>query len=281
MARQLRIECENGLYHVTARGNARSVIFVDKNDNDKFIECLASVVDRYQWFCHGYCLMSNHYHLLIETPLGNLSQGMKILNGRYAQYFNHRYKKVGHVFQGRFKGILVEKESYLLELSRYLVLNPVRAEMVRHASEWPWSSYRAMAGMVTTPTWLTVDWLLGAFGCRVGKARLAYKQFVSEGGNQPSPFNELKNQIYLGSAMFVEEMQCQLDPGQSLEDIPRPQIGKVKKPLTYYAEKMLSRNQKIALAYRSGCYTQYEIGSYFGVSHATVSRAVKSYESSR
>jgi len=174
--------------------------------------------------------------------------------------------------------LLVEKENYLLELSRYLVLNPVRAEMVRSAEEWPWSSYRAMVGMVPTPEWLTVDWLLSVFDSRVGKARLAYKQFVSEGRNQPSPFSELKNQIYLGSELFVEEMQCLLNPDQSLEDIPRAQTGQVKKLLSYYADQQLSRNKKIAIAYRSGCYTQYEIGSYFGVSHATVSRAVKEYE---
>jgi len=119
---------------------------------------------------------------------------------------------------------------------------------------------------------------LSVFDSCVGKARLAYKQFVSEGRNQPSPFGELKNQIYLGSELFVEEMQCLLNPDQSLEDIPLAQTGQVKKPLSYYADQQLSRNQKIAIAYRSGCYTQYEIGSYFGVSHATVSRAVKEYE---
>ena len=179
--------------------------------------------NRFYWYCHAYCLMDNHCHLLIETNAPTLSKGMKHLNGTYTQRFNRSHKRVGHVFQGRFKGILVEKESYLLELSRYIVLNPVRARMVREAKEWPWSSYRATAGMSRVHDCLTTDWLLGTFNHKRLKAQQAYRDFIKEGKNQPSPWEKLKNQIYLGSPEFVEDMQCKLDPEQSLKDIPKLQ----------------------------------------------------------
>ena len=275
MARQLRIECEFGLYHVTARGNARQVIFHDEYDWKCFLEYFSVAVDRHGWICHSYCLMPNHYHLLIETPQPNLSKGMQYVNGRYAQYFNRRYKRAGHVFQGRFTGILVEKESYLMELCRYIVLNPVRAELVHTASDWPWSSYRSLAGSIEAPEWLTVDWLLGCLGNHLVAAQNHYKQFVAQGAGQPSPLKELKNQIYLGSDQFVEEMQCKLNPEQSLKDIPRPQIATVKKPLAFYILQGSSRKENMAQAYASGHYTLAEIANYFSVSTATVSRAVK------
>ena len=154
MARPLRLEFPGALYHVTSRGNQRGNIFDDNDDRRQFLLVLQEVCHRYNWICHAYCLMSNHYHLLIETPDGNLSQGMRQLNGVYTQYFNRRHGRVGHVFQGRYKGILVDKNSYLLELARYIVLNPVRAGLVRSAREWPWSSYRATAGLTECPGWL-------------------------------------------------------------------------------------------------------------------------------
>ena len=142
MARPLRIEFANALYHVTARGNERRDIFFDTTDREAFLNGLAASCDRFNWLCHAYCLMSNHYHLLIETPDGNLSAGMRQLNGCYTQQVNRRHGRVGHLFQGRFKGILVEKDAYLLEMARYIVLNPVRAGMVASPADWPWSSYR-------------------------------------------------------------------------------------------------------------------------------------------
>ena len=144
MARPLRIEFEGAFYHITARGNARQDIFLGDEDRVGFLAVLAGVVDRFGWICHEYRLMSNHYHLLIETPEANLSNGMRQLNGVYTQAFNRRHGWVGHVLQGRFKSILVEKESHLLELARYVVLNPVRANMVRYARQWKWSSYRTL-----------------------------------------------------------------------------------------------------------------------------------------
>jgi len=130
MARPLRIEYEGAVYHVTARGNARSDIYLSDSDRELFLDALAYVVDRFGWVCHAYCLMDNHYHLMIETPQANLSRGMGQLNGIYTQRFNRKHDRVGHVYQGRFKSIVVDKESYLLELSRYVVLNPVRKDRV-------------------------------------------------------------------------------------------------------------------------------------------------------
>jgi REP element-mobilizing transposase RayT len=278
MARPLRIEFAGALYHITARGNARQDIYLTDDDCHQFLEILQCACDRYQWLCHAYCLMSNHYHLLIETQAPTLSKGMKYINGTYTQAFNRGHNRVGHVFQGRFKGILIDKDSYLLELARYIVLNPVRARMVRTAEDWLWSSYRATAGQAKAHALLTTDWVLGNFGRKRKIAQEKYRAFVQEGKNQPSPWESLKNQIYLGSDNFVEDMQCKIDPEQSLKDIPKPQRRSPVKPLSYYKEKYKNRNRAMAEAYRSGHYTLAQVGDEFGVSYATVSRAVKDHE---
>ena len=159
----MRIEFEGALYHVTARGNRQESIFYCDDDRDSFLHILGKVITRYNWICHAYCLMDNHYHLMIETPEANLSAGMRQLNGVYTQTLNRTHGKVGHVFQGRFKSILVEKESYLLELCRYIVLNPVRVGCVAKPDEWVWSSYNATTTGKNVPEWLTVDWVLAQF----------------------------------------------------------------------------------------------------------------------
>ncbi|MGL6159698.1 transposase [Microbulbifer sp.] len=278
MARPLRIEFAGALYHVTARGNARQDIYLEDADKVGFLELVGKACERYDWLCHAYCLMSNHYHLLLETGTPSLSKGMKYLNGTYTQQFNRRHKRVGHVFQGRFKAILVEAESYLLELARYIVLNPVRARMVRAAKDWPWSSYRATAGLAQPHPVLTTDCVLGNFGARRGRAQKGYRQFVQEGRGQPGPWESLKNQIYLGSDEFVEDMQCRMNPEQSLQDIPKPQKRSPPRPLAHYRERYPERNEAMAKAYLSGHYTLAQVGAEFGVSYATVSRAVKSFE---
>lgn len=166
MARPLRLEFAGALYHLTARGNARSEIFADDEDRRVFLELLGKEIAQQGWRCYAYCLMGNHYHLLIETPEANLVAGMRRLNGVYTQAFNRRHQRVGHVFQGRYKSIVVDKDSYGLELSRYIVLNPVRARMVKRAQDWAWSSYGATVGAVAQPSWLDRDWVLGQMGTR-------------------------------------------------------------------------------------------------------------------
>jgi len=164
MARPLRIEFPGALYHVTSRGNERAPIYFADLDRRSFLGILGDVVEQHRWMCHAYCLMPNHYHLVIQTLEPNLSRGMRQLNGVYTQRFNRRHDRVGHLFQGRFKGILVEREGHLLELVRYVVLNPVRAGMERDPEEYRWSSLRATLGLVRAPRWLTVDPLLRHFG---------------------------------------------------------------------------------------------------------------------
>jgi putative transposase len=151
MARPLRIQFAGALYHVTSRGDGREAIYIQDQDRQVWLEVLGHVCERFNWVVHAYCQMGNHYHLLVETPEGNLAKGMRQLNGVYTQRFNQAHARVGHVFQGRYKAILVQKEAYLLELSRYVVLSPVRARMVGEAGDWPWSNYRATAGMAPVP----------------------------------------------------------------------------------------------------------------------------------
>ncbi|MDX8400228.1 MAG: transposase [Gallionellaceae bacterium] len=223
MARPLRIEFSGALYHVTARGNARESINRDDADRQQFLTLLQNTVDRYDWYCHAYCLMGNHYHLLIETNTPTLSKGMKFLNGTYTQHFNRQHQRVSHVLQGRFKAILVQKDAHLLELSRYIALNPVRAQMVRDAGDWPWSSYRATATYDESEACLTCEWVLAGFAETQNLAQQRYRDFVKAGKGQPSPWKKLKNQIFLGDEDFVNEMQCKLRPEQSLKDIPKKQ----------------------------------------------------------
>ena len=166
MSRPLRIEYAGALYHVTSRGDGQKEIYLDDKDRREFLTILGRVCERFNWMVHAYCLMSNHYHILVETPEGNLSQGMRQLNGVYTQSFNKNHKRVGHVYQGRYKAIIVQKDSYLLELSRYVVLNPVRARMVRSVVDWPWSSYRSTCGMTPPYEWQDTDWVLSAFSTR-------------------------------------------------------------------------------------------------------------------
>jgi REP element-mobilizing transposase RayT len=181
MARRPRLELAGGYFHVTSRGNRRQPVFTDRRDRQRFLVLLDDVVTRHQWRCHAYCLMGNHYHLVLETPEANLSSGMWHLNGLYAQAFNRRHEVDGHLFQRRFHSILVESDWHMLELTRYVVLNPVRAGVCPHPGDWAWSSYRATAGIGHVPRLLTVDWLLGHFGPTRRQATSGYRAFIDEG----------------------------------------------------------------------------------------------------
>ncbi len=272
MARPLRLEFAGALYHVTSRGDRREAIYETDEDRESYLSLLGEVCEIYHWHCHAYCLMTNHYHLLIETLEGNLSKGMRQLNGVYTQHFNRANSRVGHVFQGRYQAILVDKDHYLLELARYIVLNPVRAKMVRAAKEWRWSSYRATAGQQTRPSWLEVNGLLGRFGKRKSLAIKAYKRFIAQGKEQGSPWTALKKQIFLGDATFVEEMQRLIHKDKELSEVPSSQRRSVAKPLAHYAKKGLDRDDAIGRAYASGGYSMKEIGAYFSLHYSTVSR---------
>ena len=279
MARPLRIEYPGAIYHITSRGNARQPIFKDDKDCETFVNLTGSVVDHYGWLCHAYCLMDNHYHLLIETPDGNLSQGMRQLNGIYTQRFNQRHGRVGHVFQGRFKAILVDKENYLLELCRYVVLNPVRAGMVRYPGRYKWSSYRATAGLVKSPSFLTTDWVLSQFGRQRSRAEDNYKKFVKEGFEKPSPWENLRGQILLGDDNFVSGLESYLKGAKELKEVPREQRfgGRPGIEELFVSKETISkriRNRKIREAHIRYGYTLAEIGRVLGLHYSTISKIV-------
>ena len=279
MARPLRLEFAGALYHVTSRGDQRENIYESESDRKLFLVTLGKVCDRFNWRCHAYCLMNNHYHLLIETPEANLSKGMRQLNGVYTQSFNRVHNRVGHVFQGRYTGIFVEKQSYLLELARYIVRNPVRVGMVSSPQEWPWSSYRATTGQVSSPPWLTTEWLLASFGQRKSKAIERYKQFVAEGSGCPSPWAQLRNQIYLGDDKFVERLQALIDGEKELDEIPSSQRRPLPKKIAVYEGETKSRNEAIVKAYLSGGYTLRELGNHFGLHYSTISSIITNHKS--
>ena len=275
MARPLRLEFPGALYHVMSRGDKKENIFFAREDQSLFLSLLSIVSERFAWKLHAYCLMNNHYHLLVETPLGNLSKGMHYLNGVYTQKFNRAYDRVGHVFQGRYKAIFVEKDSYLLELARYIVLNPVRAHLVQAPFEWEWSSYRATCNMARQPKWLAIDTILSMFSSSRSQAILQYKQFVEE-GRLENPWNDLKNQLYLGSDSFVEKMMKHISPEKDCLDIPKPQYTQSVniRTLEEYERTALSRNDGIKAAFNSGAYTLKQIGDHFHLHYSRISKIV-------
>ena len=221
MARPLRLEFPGAVYHVTARGNAREPIYADDLDRRRFIDLFAREIAQQRWLCYAWCLMDNHYHLLFETPEPNLVAGMRRLNQVYTQSYNRRHGRTGHVLQGRYKAIMVERQSHLLELCRYVVLNPVRAGLVATTQDWPWSSYGATAG-APAPSWLQVDLVLRNFSGDPSAARRAYRQFVGEGMNAESPWKALHGQIWLGGEGFRQRMSG-LVAGQNLDAVPKMQ----------------------------------------------------------
>ncbi|AGA31755.1 putative transposase [Thioalkalivibrio nitratireducens DSM 14787] len=274
MARPLRIEFPGALYHVTSRGDRRENIYEDDADRQRFLEILGEVVTRFRWLCHAYCLMTNHYHILAETPEANLSRGMRHLNGVYTQASNRRHGRAGHVFQGRFKAILVERESYLLELARYVVLNPVRAGLVAQPNEWAWSSYNATIGAAPRPAWLTTDALLSAFGRQRKRAQAHYQAFVADGIGT-NPWDGLRSQIYLGDEAFVESMQGRAEVRGDPLGIPQQQRRAPAPSLESIAANSPDRDTAIAAAHDTGAYSYRQIGEHFGLHPATVGRIVR------
>ncbi|MDF2176713.1 transposase [Aliiglaciecola sp. CAU 1673] len=277
MSRPLRVEYPGALYHVTSRGNDQQAIYRQDADYQRFIQLLEDVCKRFNWRIYAYCLMPNHYHLLVETPEANLSRGMRQLNGVYTQKFNRVHKRVGHLFQGRFKAILVDKDSYLLELSRYIVLNPVRANgLANSPEEWPWSSYRAMIGEAEPQPWLVATPLLEHFHKKTKKAIKKYQAFVAEGvGVQV--WDKLQSQIFLGSKDFIQQHK-QGVADEILPEVPAAQRRPPAKPLQEYVAADNSAKANMAKAYLSGAYTMKQIADAFDVHYSTVSRAVANFK---
>ena len=207
MSRPLRLQYPGSVWHITARGNNRRDIFFDDNDRVRFLELLAKTVETYGWILTAYVMMSNHFHLLVEMTEATLSRGMQWLDGEYARWINWRHGRVGHLYQGRFKSHLIEKDTYFLNVLRYIVLNPVRGGIVQHPEDYQWSSHSAVMGHAPVPTWLDADDVLASFGDDRGVATQNYSAFVNQGiGSKWSPWDELVAQTYLGSPQWVEAL---------------------------------------------------------------------------
>jgi putative transposase len=277
MARPLRLEYPGALYHVTSRGNAQADIYLDDSDRRIFLRTLGATVTRQHWLLHAFCLMGNHYHLLLETPQPNLSRGMRQLNGVYSQCFNRRHQRVGHVLQGRFTAILVERETYLLELARYIPLNPVRAGFVASAERWQWSSYRATAGLEPGPPWLNTAAVLERFGSEPDRAATRFQEFVRDGVNAPAPWSALQGQVFLGSEQFAERMVCELEPARVSTEVcradrlaGRPSLAGLFPP--EITDDRNRRNGAIMEAHAVHGYSLAEIARHLGLHYSTVSR---------
>lgn len=281
MARPLRIEYPGAFYHVTSRGNEQKDVFKSRRDREQFLSYLESAVIRYGAVIHAYCLMSNHYHLLLETPNGNLSQVMRHINGAYTIYFNVKRKRAGHLFQGRYKAILVEADEYAVELSRYIHLNPVKVGMVNKPEEYEWSSYRQLVGLTGKSEWLTTKFLLGYFSGN--KARDSYREFVNEAINQEieSPMKKVVASTIIGSPAFVQKISQQhLGEMTADRDMPavrvlnRPKLEDIIKTVNMeIKDEKLAKKTSLYFCHRYSGARLREIGERFGLSDAAVTQA--------
>lgn len=279
MVRPLRIEYPGALYHITSRGNAKQDIFLDVEDRKMFLRILARVVREHEWRCYSYCLMSNHYHFLIETPKANLSRGMHMLNCTYAQKHNERHERVGHLLQDRFFSVIVDKEEYLLEVCRYIVLNPVRAGMVEDPVQYRWSSYRDITGNRKPPPFLDISYILSLFS-QPGRSGVdEYRGFVLAGLGIDI-WSNLRGRLILGSEQFAVRMQERIgdiDIGKGIRKkdcfLGRPDLS------TIFNKDVMDkneRNQRIVEAHINYGYTQREIAEHLRFHHSTICRIINS-----
>jgi REP element-mobilizing transposase RayT len=275
MARQLRIEFSGAFYHITSRGNDKRAIFLCDRDRERFLEALRAAYEKFHAVIHVYCLMENHFHLMLETPLANLSKTMHFINTSYTVYFNQAHEKTGHLFQGRFKAILIDADTYAQELSRYIHLNPVRSGIVKAPERYPWSSYRDYIGLRKAPLWIETGFVLRYFGKKASDAQNRYIDFVlSVIDKKPkSPLANIKNSVVLGSNNFVERVKKNLRSEiKSDRELPalkglrtRPTMEQIRTEV----EKVLGRNKKyskkliIFLCHKHTDKKLDEIGAHF------------------
>jgi putative transposase len=285
MARQLRINYPGAFYHVTSRGNEQKAVFKRKRDREKFLEYLETATLRYNAVVHVYCLMDNHYHILLETPSGNLPQIMRHINGAYTTYFNVKSSRSGHLFQGRYKAILVDADAYAKELSRYIHLNPVRAKMAEKPEEYKWSSYLDYIGERKIHEWLNRDFILGYFGNKVPAAEREYKQFVSglEDKEYESPLKEVFASTILGDRGFIEYVKKNfVKIKEADKEIPATNAFTEQASMEeifeavdkMFSEGRLSRDVKQYLWHRYTSVHLKKIGEQFKISESAVSHAV-------
>jgi REP element-mobilizing transposase RayT len=285
MARPLRICYPGAFYHITSRGNERKAIFKGRADREKFLSYLESAVLRYDAIIHVYCLMDNHYHLLLETPYGNLSQIMRHINGAYATYFNTKHQRPGHLLQGRFKAILVEFDAYSKELSRYIHLNPLRANMIHDLDDYKWSSYLDYIGIRTAPAWLDTSFILGYFGKNPRTAKQNYREFVTDrlGQEYENPLGEVVGSTILGSIDYVKHIKAKFIQGKKPNrDLPalnalisKPTIEDIKKAVKSHCDHQpaMKKNVALYLCHKYTTNTLKLIGHHFGIGESAVSQA--------
>ncbi|MCC7575499.1 MAG: transposase [Methanomethylovorans sp.] len=289
MSRPLRIEFPGAFYHVTSRGNEQKDIFKSEADREKFLTYLGSAAERYGAVFHAWCLMTNHYHLMIETPEGNLSRIMKHINNSYTNYYNIKRKRAGHLLQGRYKAILIEADAYAAELSRYIHLNPVKAKMVPSPEEYMWSSYRFYAEE-NGPSWLSTGFVLGYFGTEQGEQRRNYRTYVMEavGRKCPDPLAGSIASTILGSEDFVRDIREKYLEGKGSDrDVPalreltlRPDIAKIREGAekAFPENGRLARSSGIYLCHRFSGARLKEIGDLYGISLSGVTQAARRFE---
>jgi REP element-mobilizing transposase RayT len=285
MARPLRIAYPGAFYHVTSRGNEQKDVFKSQKDREKFLEYLASATQRYGALIHAYCLMSNHYHLLLETPAGNLSQIMQHINSAYTTYFNIKRKRAGHLFQGRYKAILVEADEYATELSRYIHLNPVRAGIVSNPEDYPWSSYRSYIGEGNVTEWLKREFILGYFGKRTADAMKKYRKFVEDllGEEYESPLKNTFGTAILGTAGFIETITAtHLSTKEVERDVPalrqfasNPSLEEIRTAVNtqIVGDEKLARQAGMYLCHRYSGEKLRTIGELYNVRESAITEA--------
>ena len=287
MARPLRIEYPGAFYHVISRGNARQKIFVSDGDKHKFLSFLETGVAPFGYRIHAYCLMDNHYHLLMETANANLSKILHRLNSGYSTYFSRKYHRPGHFLQGRPKVLLVDKDAYALELSRYIHLNPVKARVVKRPELYRWSSCKYYFKKMSVPEFLETSFLLGQLDKREAPARKAMKAFVEAGrtGRVPNPFKDQKGGVILGDETFVQWVDSQFLKGRGkdrdlpgLRELKRLELGEIREVVerAFQDDLKMGRKAGIYLCRKFSERTLAEIGRFYGgIGISAVSQTVK------
>jgi len=284
MARPARYEYPGGVYYIRARGRCAKEIFRDESDRVRFLNILSEAVFRFRWLCHSYCLLNNHYHLILETPYGNLSRGMRQVNGIYTQAFNRKYNRRGALFGERFKSIVFEKARYLLLLNRHVILNPVRAGLARDPESWQWSSYLPTIQKVRPQGFLFTQWILSRFSRKDrGLAIERYKHFIFGKDEGKLLWRDLKFQVFLGSDFFIEKIRKMILMHKMAKcDKTLSVGGGTSTPLdNVVGRERISKGERDARiydAYINHGYALSEIAEYLGVHCTTVSRAVKRME---
>lgn len=285
MARPLRIEYAGAFYHVMSRGNERKAVFEGPRDRERFLSYLESATERYGAIVHVYCLMHNHYHLLLETPLGNLSKIMQHINGAYTTYFNNARGRSGHLLQGRYKAILVEADEYATEVSRYIHLNPVRSGKAAAPEEYRWSSCRFYTVRKKAPVWLHRNFILSYFDTKLTSAMKMYRRFVFSSANREDEGRvaRVSHSVILGSEEFVDEIKNKFlrdkRPDRELPSVrdltDRPELGYIVQVVDSFvrSDEKLARQVKLHLCHRYSGRGLKEIGERFGVTESGVSQA--------